>query len=130
MVEQDVNILQVQAKCKQAMMNELEEEQDCRGGEEENGATREGWSGQNVVQEILSVCKKNRMWINNSLLGAKLRWLKNEVVWWGEAVKRCLMYKNKGVRWSISADLGGVPRSNRLLLATSALCLSINQHPY
>ena len=40
------------------MMNELEEEQEGRGGEEEQGATREGWSGQNVVQGILSVCKK------------------------------------------------------------------------
>ena len=32
--------------------------QEGRGGEEEQGATREGWSGQNVVQGILSVCKK------------------------------------------------------------------------
>ena len=32
-VEQDVNILQ--AKCKQAMMNELKEEQEGPGGEEE-----------------------------------------------------------------------------------------------
>ena len=40
------------------MMNELEEEQEGRGGEEEQGATREGWSGQNVVQGILRVCKK------------------------------------------------------------------------
>ena len=58
MVEQDVDILQ--AKCKQAMMNELEEEQEGRGGEEEKGATREGWSSQNVVQGILSVCKKKQ----------------------------------------------------------------------
>ena len=53
------------------MMNELGEEQEGRGGEEEQGATREGWSGQNVVQEILSVCKKQDMDQNhlcNSLL--------------------------------------------------------------
>ena len=71
MVEQDGNILQ--AKCKQAIMNELEEEQMGRGGEEEKGATREGWSGQNVVQGILSVCKKqdvDQHHLCNSLLGA------------------------------------------------------------
>ena len=71
MVEQEVNILQ--AKCKQAMMNELEEEQEGRGGEEEQGATREGWSGQNVVQGILSVCKKQDVGQHHlciSLLGA------------------------------------------------------------